>query len=143
MFRAIFSCRSTKELLNYLEHAHIYIYIATGDKPRMRILLKFQGRRGKINIPEEIGKNYKKFGTFLLKDDSGTIIPAIESEKMHNATDINTTILRNWIGGKGEEPYTWDTLVECLRDAELNGLANDIEEVLCYDSSHEMDTGKT
>ena len=109
----------------------------------MRILLKFPGRRGKINIPEEIGKNYKKFGTFLLKDDSGTIIPAIESEKMHNATEINTTILQIWIGGKGEEPYTWDTLVKCLRDAELNGLANDIEEVLCYDSSHKMDTGKT
>ena len=143
MFRAMFSCRSTKELLNYLEHAYIYIYIATGDKPSMCTLLKFPGRRGKINIPEQIGKDYENFGTFLLKDDSGTIIPGIESTKMHDVTEINKTILRNWIGGKGEEPYTWDTLVKCLRDADLNGLANDIEEVLCYDSSHEMDTGKT
>ena len=130
-------------MFNYLEHAHIYIYIATGDKPSMCILLKFPGKCGKINIPEQIGTNYETFGTFLLKDDSGTIIPGIEREKMHNATEINKTILRKWIGGKGEEPYTWDTLVKCLRDADLNGLANDIEAVLCYDCSHEMDTGKT
>ena len=109
----------------------------------MCILLKFPGKRGKINIPEQIGKNYTTFGTFLLKDDNGTIIPGIESAKMHNVTEINKTILQNWIGGKGEEPFTWDTLVKCLRDADLNGLANDIEAVLCYDCSHEMDTGKT
>ena len=109
----------------------------------MCILLKFPGKHGKINIPEQIGTNYKTFGTFLLKDDGGTIIPGIESEKRYNATEINETILRKWIGGKGEEPYTWDTLVKCLRDADLNGLANDIEAVLCCDSSHKMVTGKT
>ena len=109
----------------------------------MCILLKFPGRRGKINIPVQIGKNYEDFGTFLLKDDSGTIIPAIRSENMHDVTDINKTILRKWIFGEGEEPCTWNTLVKCLQDAELKGLANDIKEVLCYDSSHEMDTGKT
>ena len=82
------------------------------------------------------------FGTFLLKDDSGAIIPGIESAKSRDATKINTTILQNWIGGKGKKPYTWDTLVKCLRDADLNGLANDIEAVLFCNSSHKMDTGK-
>lgn len=91
----------------------------------MRNLLKFPGKHGRINIPEQIGKEYTTFGTFLL-----------ESAKTQTATEINVTILREWINGKGQEPFTWDSLVKCLRDAELNGLADDIEVVLIYDSSH-------
>ena len=66
----------------------------------------------------------------MLKDDSGTIISCIENAKMHNATEITATILEKWIGGKGLQPFTWNTLVNCLRDADLNVLANDIAEVL-------------
>lgn len=102
----------------------------------MRNLLKFPGKHGSINIPEQIGKEYTTFGTFLLEDDSGTIVSGIESAKTQTATEINITILREWINGKGQEPFTWDSLVKCLRDAELNRLADDIEEVLIYDSSH-------
>ena len=102
----------------------------------MRNLLKFPGKHGKIDIPAQIGEEYTKFGTFLLKDDYGTIVSGIERAKMQNATEINRTILREWINGKGEEPFTWATLVKCLRDADLNRLADDIEEVLIYDSSH-------
>ena len=102
----------------------------------MRNLLKFPGKHGNIDISEQIGKKYTTFGTFLLKDDSGTIVSGIESAKMQNATEINITILREWINGKGQEPYTWATLVKCLRDADLNRLADNIEEVLIYDSSH-------
>ena len=102
----------------------------------MRNLLKFPGKHGSINIPEQIGKEYTRFGTFLLEDDSGTIVSGIESAKTQTATEINITILREWINGKGQEPFTWDSLVKCLRDADLNRLADDIEEVLIYDSSH-------
>ena len=49
---------------------------------------------------------------------------------MYNADEINKAILEKWISGKGQGPFTWDTLVECLRDTELNVLANEIEEVL-------------
>ena len=109
---------------------HIHFNFATDDKPSLPTLLKFPGKHENINIPEQIGTNYKTFGTLLLKDDSGMIISSIEKAKLHNATEINATILQKWIGGKGREPFTWNTLVNCLRDAELNVLANDIEEVL-------------
>ena len=49
---------------------------------------------------------------------------------MHAADEINETILERWISGKGQGPLTWDTLVKCLRDTELNVLADEIEEVL-------------
>ena len=109
---------------------YIYHNFSAGDKPVLPKLLKFPGRRGKINIPEQIGTNYKTFGIFLLQDDSGTIVSGIERAKMHDADEINEAILQKWIGGKGQGPFTWDTLVKCLRDTDLNTLANEIEEVL-------------
>ena len=117
-------------------HADWFNYVVTnfsfsaGDKPVLPKLLKFRGRHRKINIPEEIGTNYKMFGTLLLEDDTGAIVSGIELAKMHAAAEINEAILQKWIGGKGQAPFTWDTLVQCLRDTELNTLANEIEEVL-------------
>ena len=105
-------------------------------------LLKFPGKHENIDIPEQIGKEYTTFGTFLLEDDSGTIVSGIESAKTQTATEINVTILREWINGKGQEPYTWATLVKCLRDADLNRLADDIEEVT-HLTFHEADTDRT
>jgi len=49
---------------------------------------------------------------------------------MCNAERINEDILMKWIGGTGKKPLTWDTLVTCLRDSELQTLASDIERVL-------------
>ena len=49
---------------------------------------------------------------------------------MYIADEINQAILEKWIGGRGQQPITWDTLVKCLRDTEMTTLANDIEEVL-------------
>ena len=108
----------------------MHTWFATDDKPSLCKLLKYPGERRRINIPEEISKNYKKFGTFLLKDDNGTIVSGIERTNMYNVDEINVAILEKWISGKGQKPITWDTLVNCLRDTDLNALANDIEEVL-------------
>ena len=108
----------------------LHLYSATGDRPSLPNLLKFPNKRGNINIAEQIGTKYKTFGTFLLKDDNGTIVSGIERAKMYIADEINQAILEKWIGGRGQQPITWDTLVKCLRDIEMTTLANDIEEVL-------------
>ena len=113
----------------------LHLYSAADDRPSLRNLLKFPSNRGNINIPEQIGTKYRSFGILLLKDDSGTIISALEHEWNRDAEKINRTILEKWICGKGLEPFTWDTLVKCLRDVDLNVLANDIEEILLH-SSH-------
>ena len=109
---------------------YMHFSLSAGDKPVLPKLLKFPGRSGKINIPQQIGTNYKTLGIFLLQDDTGTIVSGIERAKMHAVDEINEAIFQKWIGGKGQGPFTWDTLVKCLRDTELNTLANEIEEVL-------------
>lgn len=37
--------------------------------------------------------------------------------------------------GRGKLPVAWQTLVECLRDANLNAAADDIEDALSQDPS--------
>ena len=64
-------------------------------------------------------------GTFLLKDDKGIQISSIENEFCGNAEGINTKILEEWLAGGGE-PCTLQTLINTLRDCELNVLADQI-----------------
>ena len=106
-------------------------FFPAGDRPTLRNLKKFPVKHGKpIDIPVRIGINYRSFGIFLLEDDYGAIVSVIEGKMHFNSEKINEDILMQWIGGKGKRPFTWDTLVTCLRDVELGTLANDIEEVL-------------
>ena len=69
---------------------------------------------GTINIINEVGMQYEVLGTLLLNDTRGGILPTIKSEKLLNATEITTEIMRRWLNGKGRQPVTWQTLIECL-----------------------------
>lgn len=93
--------------------------------------VKFQGREKKINIPQEIGVKYYKFGLFLLEDDTGARIQSIAHQFMNNPEQINMDVLQQWLTGKGKHPITWKTLTEVLHDIELNTLAREIEIVKC------------
>ena len=68
-----------------------------------------------VNIAEQIGVNYLKFGIFLLEDSNGVIVKALENEKLKNAEHINLAILQRWLEGKGVKPVTWSNLVTALR----------------------------
>ena len=103
------------------------------DKPNLMNCVRFQGReKKKINIPQEIGVEYYKFGLFLLEDDSGSRIQSIAHQLMNNSEQINMEVLREWLAGKGKHPITWKTLTEVLHDIELNTLAREIEIVNCF-----------
>ena len=90
---------------------------------------RFQGREGRINIPQEIGTNYRQFGIFLLNDPNGTRTRNIEHNHREDAERINTEILWEWATGRGKKPVSWETLTEVLHDIELGALASEIEAV--------------
>ena len=94
-------------------------------------LVRFQGREKTINIPQEIGVNYYKFGLFLLEDDTGARICSIAHKLMNDAEQINMEVLRQWLTGKGKRPINWKTLMEVLHAIELKTLAREIEIVKC------------
>ena len=85
----------------------------------------------KINIAKQIGDEYKTFGTLLLNDDNGKKVTSMESRHQSDPSKINMLILEEWLNGSGEQPVTWATLIEVLRDSDLSTLANDISTVKC------------
>ena len=93
----------------------------------MRELLSFSVKTKKLNIAVQVGAKYSNFGMFLLEDDTGAIVSALEKEHHWSAEQINMAILQKWLQGNGVKPVMWSTLVTVLRSIEMNELANDIE----------------
>lgn len=92
--------------------------------------------RRKINIAEQIGTEYIKFGSLILpQDTTGVVVKNIEHTNHFNPERINTEILRKWLAGEGKQPVTWTTLVVILDDIGLSSLANDIRTITFDDDS--------
>ena len=79
-----------------------------------------------LNVPQQIGTNYKEFGTLLLNDGTGNLVNNISAECQQIPEKI-IKILEEWIAGRGK-PCTWETLIEVLRECELNTLADRIKD---------------
>ena len=86
------------------------------------------------DIVVEIQRHFRKLGIQLLQDDTGNTIEGIERKKRGDPSEITVEILRQWLLGKGRKPVTWQTLVNCLQDANLHITADYIES--------ELDAGK-
>ena len=97
---------------------------STDDPPTLETLRNFPVINGHIDIAAEIGTTYEKFGTLLLEDKIGNKVDSIAKSKHYITVDITVEILKQWLQGKGREPVTWRTLVKCLRDTDLNTLAD-------------------
>ena len=100
-----------------------------GDDISLLEIIRFRGRHRRINIPQEIGTQYFRFGACLLNDNNGARIRNMERKHMRDSEEINMDILQQWLEGSGRQPVTWATLVEVLKEADLTVLAGDIEEV--------------
>ena len=92
------------------------------EQPSLPLLYKF-------NVPEQVGTNFKKFGTLLLKDETGIKVDNIEEELWRKPDRINAKILQYWLQGKGL-PVTWESLLDTLRTCSLNELADQIQSSL-------------
>ena len=93
--------------------------IKSGAAPSLPEVLKFK-------IHQQIGTKYMDFGTFLLNDDTGSLVSSIEHECQHIPEQICRKILEKWIRGSGRS-CTWATLIGVLRDCELNTIADQIQ----------------
>ena len=75
----------------------------------------------------EIQNDYERLGSLLLNDGNGVEVKGITMAEDNDPVKITTEILRRWLQGKGILPVTWQTLIKCLREAELNTAADYIE----------------
>ena len=125
LVQQLFSSKLLSFLL-YSTHALLHVQ---ADRPTLIECIRFRGRERRINIPQEIGVNYRDFGLLLLEDHNGARIRALALKHMNDANEINIEIIEEWVAGKGKHPVTWKTLTEVLRDIELTILAEEIEAI--------------
>ena len=90
-------------------------------------LLSFKVKEKTFNVAECVGAKFSELGIFLLNDETGAIVEALENECNKNAVKINMAIFRKWLQGKGAQPVSWSTLIDVLRKIGLCILADDIE----------------
>ena len=94
--------------------------VAEKDKPSLPKLLRFE-------VPQKVGAQYLDFGCFLLNDEDGSLIEAMEVEHQKKCETIIRKALTEWLKGRGK-PVTWNALVETLRECKLNTFADHINE---------------
>ena len=119
----LLSCSLTGESIGAAsEHHMMWLDTPTTetDKPSLPKLLK-------LNVVEGVGTNFMSLGTFLLNDDTGCLMDAIEHDCLGQTHRITRKILQQWLAGKGQPP-TWRILCTTLRDCNLNVLADKIEQ---------------
>ena len=75
-----------------------------------------------LDIHKDVGPNYKIFGTFLLRDETGMVVEGIR-DCYRTPQNITLQILQEWLIGRGES-ITWQSLVQALRSSDLNVLAD-------------------
>ena len=107
---------------------HTDSFFPTGAEPTLLEMLRFNGRKRVINIPQEIGTRYLEFGVFLLEDSNGARVRNLELKHLKNAREINIEIIQEWIAGKGKKPVTWGTFINVLRDIDFTHLADEIQD---------------
>ena len=77
-------------------------------------MIMFPGRSGEIDISEQIGTNYKRFGILLLADPNGVQVNAIERKRHEVAKEINLEILQKWTEGNGKKTCCLGNFGKCF-----------------------------
>lgn len=89
--------------------------------------LKVDGRKKNLKIIQKTSKHYANLTMFLLDDSNHDIVDSLNVKHHSDPVVIVTDVYKEWIAGTGKKQVTWQTLVDVLKDIELNSLAEDIE----------------
>ena len=98
-------------------------------------LIKLSSSKRDIRILKESAAKYTQIGALLLRDDTGTIVSAIEQSDRVATVE---SIYKQWI--QEDEDHSWEKLIQCFRDVQLNSLAGNLE--LHFGLTSPSDRGK-
>ncbi len=70
--------------------------------------------------------DYSKFSICILDDDDGSEIKGLERSYGPIIKDILSEVFYVWLSGKGREPVTWSTLIDCLKADDQLELVKDL-----------------
>ena len=79
----------------------------------------------KLKIIEKVAV-HQCFQINLLDDDWGHELDIVKKDNPHSVVDVSTGVFQSWLRGSGRQPATWKTVVDVLRECNLNTLADKI-----------------
>ena len=83
-----------------------------------------------VQIIQNIAAKWKEVGILFNFDPTGRTNDLINARNSSDPEACCTDMMKVWLEGKGRQPATWATLVEVLRNANFNCLANDMEQLV-------------
>ena len=117
----------------YYIHTHTH---TEPEKPTLKLLTGLpslvDGVKKNLDIIQRTSTSYTKLGMYLLDDDNCDIVDSYKEKYKNDPVEIVSAVYKKWISGTGRKPVTWQTLVDVLREIELNSLAGDIEATLSH-----------
>ncbi len=84
----------------------------------------------RVEIIKTIAPHWNKFGIYFDFDETGLTLDCIAKKHSFNPIDCCTQMMKEWLEGRGRQPATWATLIDLLKDAEMNDFAQQLEETL-------------
>ena len=99
-------------------------------------LLKLKTMKGPGGIPLRIipriaTGDYRTFGMCLLHDENGVDVDLLKKTHAHDGPEgITDAIIQKWLTRGAAPTRTYQHLIECLREADLGALAEDIANTL-------------
>ena len=83
-----------------------------------------------MEIIATVAAHWQDFGYLLDFDGTGRTIDRIAREHQLRPIDCCAAMLREWLEGRGRQPATWATLIDLLKDADINDLAQQLERMV-------------
>ena len=121
------------QLLRSNDSGHAHSGTSSGTTVSKTPTLPLLNNLDGLKILQEIGADYRKFGTAILNDQKGTIIDIFEHDcnDYHKSDCINNEIAKKWLNGdKTFQETTWVALISVLCQIGKRNLALQISEIL-------------
>ena len=80
--------------------------------------------------------DYETFGMFLLQDENGAAVKVIKKDH-DGAESVTQAILQHWLVTSDSSTRTYQHLIECLRDSELEALAELITDTVAVRGTYQ------
>lgn len=85
-------------------------------------------KSGPIDVIQQVAPHYTTIGIFLLGDETGATVSGIHMTKMGNVVLTTEEIFNQWL--QKQAGPSWNRLHDCLKNAQLNALAKQIDQCL-------------
>ena len=105
-------------------HTHTH----TDKEPTLLQLTLLKSPSGKkLEIIRNIAPDWRQFGIHFDFDTAGHTLGLIASKHRDDPINCCTEMMGMWLKGRGRQPATWATLIDLLKNAEMNSLAQELE----------------